>query len=47
VYNSGDVKTYGFNPILQPLIDDIKDLEKSGLQINTDVYEGTVKVGIA
>ncbi|CAB4031984.1 Hypothetical predicted protein [Paramuricea clavata] len=28
VYNSGDVKTYGFNPILQPFLDDIKDLEK-------------------
>ena len=47
VYNSGDVKTDGFNPILQPLVDDIKDLEKDGLQINTDVYESTVRVGIA
>ena len=47
LYNAGDVKTYGFDPILQPLVDDIKDLEKNGLHITTDVFEGTVKVGIA
>ena len=47
LYNAGVVKTYGFDTILQPLIDDIKDLEKDGLHITTDVFEGTVKVGIA
>ncbi len=47
LYNTGDVKTYGFDPILKPLVDDITELEKDGLQINTDVFEGMVKVGIA
>ena len=47
LYNAGDVKTYGFDPILQPLVDDMNDLEKDGLHITTDIFEGTVKVGIA
>ena len=33
LYNAGDVKTYGFDPILQPLVDDMNDLEKDGLNI--------------
>jgi hypothetical protein len=32
-YNSDDVKTYGYDPILQPLVEDIKDLENEGLTV--------------
>jgi hypothetical protein len=47
LYNTGDAKTYGFECILEPLVKDIKDLEKDGLNISTDVFEGTVHVGIS
>jgi hypothetical protein len=47
LYNTGDVKTYGFEPILAPLVTDIKELESRGLHISTDVFEGDVHVGIA
>lgn len=47
LYNAGDVKTYSFDPILRPLIDDIQLLERDGLNIITDVFEGTVKITIA
>ena len=46
MYNSGDVKTYGFGSILQPVVDDIKYLEREGIIINTDVFKGVVKVRI-
>ena len=46
--NAGDVKTYfEFDHMLQLLVDDIKDSKKDGLSISTDVFEGTVKIGIA
>jgi hypothetical protein len=38
LYNTGDVKTYGFEPILAPLVTDIKELESRGLHISTDVF---------
>lgn len=38
LYNAGDVKTYGFSPILQLLLDDVKLLEREGLNIRTDVF---------
>ncbi|CAB3980521.1 Hypothetical predicted protein [Paramuricea clavata] len=47
LYNTGDVKTYGFEPILAALVTDIKELESRGLHIITDVFEGDVHVGIA
>ena len=47
LYNSGDVKTYGFQPILHPIVEDIKELERDGLYIDTDVFQGMVQVSIA
>ena len=47
LYNSGDVKTYGFDPILRPLVEDIEELERDGLHIDTDVFQGRVQIGIA
>ena len=47
MFNAGDVKTYGYDPILQPLVNDIQSLEQDGLSIATDIFEGTVKVSIA
>ena len=47
LYNAADVKTYGYAPILQPAVDDIKLLEREGLRIVSDVFEGTVRVSIA
>ncbi len=47
LFNSGDVKTYGYEPILRPLVNDIQSLEKEGLPITTDIFTGTLKVSIA
>jgi hypothetical protein len=47
LFNAGDVKTYGYAPFLQPLVDDIKFLEQEGLSITTNDFEGTVYAGIA
>ena len=47
LYNTGDAKLHGFDPILRPLVDDIKELKSQELHITTDVFEGTVRVGIA
>lgn len=47
MFNAGDVKTYGYDAILRPLVDDIKKLETDGVHIDSDVYNGTVKVSIA
>lgn len=46
MYNAGDVKTYGYDAILRPLVEDIKDMETNGLYIDTDVYRGIVKASI-
>ena len=40
LYNSGDVKTYGFDSILNPIVEDMKELERDGLRIDTDVFQG-------
>jgi phage major head subunit gpT-like protein len=47
IFNAGDVKTYGYDPFLKPLVNDIQSLEKDGLSVATDIFEGTVKVSIA
>ena len=47
LYNASDVKTYGFDSILQPLVEDIQELERERIHISTDAIEGIVKVGIA
>ena len=47
LYNAGDVKIYGYGPILQPLVNDIQLLEREGLYVDTDVFQGTVHVSVA
>ncbi len=47
LFHAGYVKTYGHNPILQPLLNDIQLLEQEGLYIATDAFKGTLKVSIA
>ena len=47
LFNAGDVKTYGYGPILQPLVNDIQLLEQEGLSIVSDVFAGKLKVSIA
>ncbi|XP_046862632.1 uncharacterized protein LOC124456174 [Xenia sp. Carnegie-2017] len=46
LFNAGDFKTYGYTPFLQLLVDDVKFLEKEGVFISTDHFEGTVYAGI-
>ena len=47
LYNASDVKNYGFDHILQPLVKDTKELEGEGIHISTNVFEGQVRAGIA
>ncbi|KAJ8034185.1 hypothetical protein HOLleu_20916 [Holothuria leucospilota] len=47
IYNSGDVKTYGYDAILRPLVADLKSLEKDGLEVSTAFFEGTLKATVA
>ena len=49
LFNAGDVKTYGYAPFLQPLVQDIKFLEQEGLSIATEDFQGSVLIcaGIA
>lgn len=42
LFNAGDVKTYGYAPFLEPLVQDIKFLEQEGLSIATEDFQGTV-----
>ena len=49
LFNAGDVKTYGYAPFLQPIVEDIKFLEQEGISISTEDFQGTVSLnaGIA
>ncbi|KAJ8043406.1 hypothetical protein HOLleu_10472 [Holothuria leucospilota] len=47
IYNSGDLKSYGYDAILRPLVEDLKSLEREGLHISTDTFEGTIKASVA
>ncbi|XP_066535471.1 uncharacterized protein [Hoplias malabaricus] len=47
VYKSDDVKTYGMDVVLEPVVDEIRSLEMNGLQIDTPCFKGIVKIGIA
>lgn len=47
VYKTDDVKTYGINAVLDPIVSDIKDLELEGIQVVTKHFKGTVKAGVA
>lgn len=44
LFHTEDVKKYGFDPILQPLIDDIKILESDGIDLpfSSEKVYGTI-----
>ncbi len=46
VYKTDDIKTYGINAVLDPIVSEIKDLELEGVQVDTKCFKGTIKVGI-
>ncbi|KAJ8017990.1 hypothetical protein HOLleu_44271 [Holothuria leucospilota] len=41
------IEKYGFDLVLRPLINDLKDLSTNGIDIVTTSFEGNVKVGVA
>ena len=47
MFNEEDVKMYGYDIIMRPLVDDIIELEPNGVHIDSDVFNGTVRVSIA
>ncbi|KAJ8048445.1 hypothetical protein HOLleu_00769 [Holothuria leucospilota] len=47
LYKSSDVAEFGFDVVLRPLVDDLKQLEESGLEITCQGKNGTVKLGLA
>ncbi|CAM4659143.1 unnamed protein product [Leuciscus chuanchicus] len=47
VYKSDDVKTYGIDAVLECIVKDLRDLEQNGIQIETEQFSGTIKVGVA
>nr|XP_054591281.1 uncharacterized protein LOC129155120 isoform X1 [Nothobranchius furzeri]XP_054591300.1 uncharacterized protein LOC129155133 isoform X1 [Nothobranchius furzeri]XP_054591301.1 uncharacterized protein LOC129155133 isoform X1 [Nothobranchius furzeri]XP_054591321.1 uncharacterized protein LOC129155141 isoform X1 [Nothobranchius furzeri]XP_054591322.1 uncharacterized protein LOC129155141 isoform X1 [Nothobranchius furzeri]XP_054591360.1 uncharacterized protein LOC129155163 isoform X1 [Nothobranch len=47
VYKADDVKTYGMNTILEPIVNDIKDMELNGFHVETTRFSGIVKAGVA
>lgn len=46
MFNAGDAKGYGYNTFMRPIVADIKELETNGLHIDSDVYNGLVKVSV-
>ncbi|CAM4448958.1 unnamed protein product [Leuciscus chuanchicus] len=46
VYKTDDAKTYGIDKVLKPVVEDIKSLEKEGVDIKTPSFDGKVKVSI-
>nr|XP_054757254.1 uncharacterized protein LOC129263367 [Lytechinus pictus] len=47
VYNNNDAKAYGMDQILRPIINDLKSLESDGIDIETDVFSGNIRFGVA
>lgn len=47
VYKTDDVKTYGMNAVLDPIVNNIRELEEEGIQINTTHFKGVVRAGVA
>ncbi|XP_033112600.1 uncharacterized protein LOC117113392, partial [Anneissia japonica] len=47
MFNARDVKTYGYDDVMLPLVNDLIELETVGVYINSDVYSGIVKGSIA
>ncbi|KAK0136550.1 hypothetical protein N1851_027341 [Merluccius polli] len=47
VYKADDVKTYGLDAILRPIVEEIKCLETNGIRITSPDFQGVVKCTIA
>ena len=47
VYKADDAKTYCFNAILRPIVEEIKCLETNGIRITSPDFQGVVKCTIA
>ncbi|KAJ8017513.1 hypothetical protein HOLleu_45025 [Holothuria leucospilota] len=47
LYKSSDVAEFGFDVVLQPLVDELKELESTGLEVNCPSFQGNLKVGLA
>lgn len=47
LYKSSDVSEFGFDVILQPLVDELKELESVGMEIDCPSFQGIIKVGLA
>ncbi len=47
MYKTDDIKTYGINAVLDPIVSEIKDNELEGVQVDTKCFKGTIKVGVA
>lgn len=47
VYKTDDVKTYGINAVLEPIVSQIKDMELNGVQVETAQFQGSIKAGVA
>ena len=47
VYKADDVKTYGLDAILRPIVEELKGLETDGIRITSPDFQGVVKCTIA
>lgn len=47
LFNAGDAKLYGYEPIFDPLVEDLNSLIHDGIQIEAPTFQGTVRVGLA
>ena len=47
LYKSADVSKFGFDVVLEPLVNDLKELESTGLEMNCSGYQGNLKVALA
>lgn len=43
VYKSDDAAAHGLDAILRPIVEEIRDLERDGILVNTPNYQGVVK----
>ncbi|KAJ8029948.1 hypothetical protein HOLleu_29486 [Holothuria leucospilota] len=47
LFNAGDAKLYGYEPILDPLVKDLNSLIRDGIFIDTPTFQGNIQVGLA
>lgn len=47
LFNSGDAKMYGYQPIFEQFVKDMNELVTDGLLVHTDTFQGNVKFSVA